>query len=758
MRADEIRVEWPDGVTRPWAGPDCWTNPLEDWRVHDGKLENIESGGNRNVVLLSAELTDKEGAFRTFVTIDQLSERELDGGGVVGFVVGRRGEFDDYRDSAVYGQGFVAGIAFDGKLFLGSPLVESPTIPLPLRNVRLELSVEPTDGIYLLTLKALDTNGKVIAAVERTGVDPSWLTGLVGLIASTKSPAKNDLQRPRPPRLPAMPETRAGEARFAFSDWTLSGEKVRAHPERAFGPILWTTYTLANDGTLKFLVQLAPVDTPGAKVTLKVGDREIVESEVDPQSRTASFQLDSLDPSISQPFRVSFHDVTDQQHYVGTIRAIPKGPKLVVAALCCNDSTGFPHNLLVRNVTAQQPDLVAFLGDQIYEGIGGYGFVLGEGDRAIQSYLRKYYMHGWAWREVLRDLPSITIPDDHDVFHGNLWGDGGQSIDTTLKSAFEQQDSGGYKQPPEFVNVVHRTQTGNLPNPFDPKPCESGISVYFTSLRYGPLDFAILADRQFKSAPKPLLPKANIVNGWPRNLQWDPKTEGGHPDAQLLGERQERFLAHWAEHRDPVAPFRVVLSQTPWCAVQTLPRDVHSDSAVPKLTIYPLGEYAPDDEPKADFDTNGWPQEKRNLALKLMKKAGAIHVTGDQHLGTTGQYGIDDWEDGPWWITTPATANVFPRRWMPTQPGSNTAAGSPRYTGRFEDAYGNKITVHAVANPHDIDREPSRLFDRAVGYGILRFDTQSGEVSVADWPYWAAPDLPSPDDRPYPGWPIVIEK
>jgi hypothetical protein len=168
------------------------------------------------------------------------------------------------------------------------------------------------------------------------------------------------------------------------------------------------------------------------------------------------------------------------------------------------------------------------------------------------------------------------------------------------------------------------------------------------------------------------------------------------------------------------------------------------------------GEYAPDDRPKPDFDTNGWPQGKRTDALKLMKKAGALHVTGDQHLGSTGQYGLAAFRDGPWWISTPATANVFPRRWMPETKGTNPRPGDPRETGDFTDGFGNKITIAAVANPFDIDREPARLFDRAVGYSILTCDPAAGTVTLANWPYWASPAKAAPDNTPYPGWPITI--
>jgi len=309
----------------------------------------------------------------------------------------------------------------------------------------------------------------------------------------------------------------------------------------------------------------------------------------------------------------------------------------------------------------------------------------------------------------------------------------------------------------EFVNVVHRTQTGNLPDPVDPAPCPSGISVYFTRFEFGPCDIAILADRQFKSAPKPLLPVARIRNGWAKNPDFDARTQADVPEAQLLGPRQEKFLANWADDPKPSEPFRIVVSQAPWLAPQTLPKKMDGDSGVPGLKVYAKGEYPPDDEPKADFDTDGWPQSKRTLALRLVRKAGAFHINGDQHLGSCGQYGLDTYDDGPWWICSPSISNVWPRRWMPAKAGKNRRPGDPKWLGAFEDGFGNKFTMHAVANPRKSTRKPVGLFQRAPGYTITRWNKAAGTVTMENWPYWAGPDRPAPDNKPYDEWPVVVD-
>ena len=38
-RAQELDVRWTNEPDRQWAGPDFWGNRLQDWRVHDGRLE-----------------------------------------------------------------------------------------------------------------------------------------------------------------------------------------------------------------------------------------------------------------------------------------------------------------------------------------------------------------------------------------------------------------------------------------------------------------------------------------------------------------------------------------------------------------------------------------------------------------------------------------------------------------------------------------------------------------------------------------------
>ncbi|MDE0889339.1 MAG: hypothetical protein OSA40_07765, partial [Phycisphaerales bacterium] len=165
------------------------------------------------------------------------------------------------------------------------------------------------------------------------------------------------------------------------------------------------------------------------------------------------------------------------------------------------------------------------------------------------------------------------------------------------------------------------------------------------------------------------------------------------------------------------------------------------------------GEYAENDMPAADTDSGGWPQTARTRAVRSITDADAIHLAGDQHLGSLVQYGVDTHRDGGFVFTPPAIANTWPRRWMPIEPGGNHVDGLPRYTGDFIDGFGNLMTVWAVTNPEDRGLEPRRLFDLSPGYGIVKIDPRNGDATLEAWPRWADPKNP---DAQYEGWPFEV--
>ena len=114
-------------VERPWIGPEYWSNPLQDWRLREGRLENFRAGGDRNVFLLTREVNASSGTLSTSVRLGRIEPTGAPlENGWAGFRVGIRGSFSDYRDSAVRGVGLHCGLAADGRLFIGSPDDSSP--------------------------------------------------------------------------------------------------------------------------------------------------------------------------------------------------------------------------------------------------------------------------------------------------------------------------------------------------------------------------------------------------------------------------------------------------------------------------------------------------------------------------------------------------------------------------------------------------------------------------------------------------------
>lgn len=426
---------------------------------------------------------------------------------------------------------------------------------------------------------------------------------------------------------------------------------------------------------------------------------------------SAHFRVEGWDASRPVRYRIRHGE---KAQFEGLIRRDPvEKDEIVVASLSCNSgATGGPRANIVENLLYHDPDLLFFAGDQTYH---------------HTQHTAGWLEFGMQFREVLRNRPVITIPDDHDIGQGNLWGENG------IQSATPAGHDGGYYYPVEYVNMVQRCQTWHLPDPYDPKPVERGISVYFTRLRVGGIDFAILEDRKFKSGPNEKIPK---MGPRPDHIN-DPGYERSSvdvPGLELLGGRQIKFLEDWSADWSG-ASMKAVLSQTAFCGAVHL----HGN---------------PQNRLLADLDSNGWPQSGRNAALRVIRSALAPHLCGDQHLSVVVKHGIDDFDDGPYGFTSPAIVNTIYGRWwhpLDEKPGNAHRPESPLpWTGHYPDGLGNKITMLAYANPED--RRDERK--RADGYGIARFHKPDRTIRFEAWPRFS--DARQGDSGQFPGWPISI--
>lgn len=740
---------WPGEGARTWVGPNLWANRLQDWQVKGGRLECLAEDmlPMRTVHLLTHRLDKGRGEFNARVRTGLIQPKEkVTGDAAAGFLLGIGGADMDYRSAALIhafpgkGAGLFAAVRPDGQVFFRDfEALPKEEIPLPsgpaAADIKLRLSAEPkTGGIHVLKLSANDEGGRRLSQASME-IASSRLEGNIALVSH--------------------------HGPHWFRDWVFNGDKVNFDPARSLGPILSTQYTLSR-GVLKITAQMMPVsEEDGNTVRLEINDggkwKALAETEIDRPSFTAAFRIRDWDDAKDIPYRVAFdlkwgEGKPGTHFWKGTIQKDPRDKEVItVAGFTGNHNNAhrlgigrgrkkaslrdwtkgiwFPHADVTKHVKAQEPDLLFFSGDQVYEGNSP---TFADRDHIKPDYLYKWYLWCWAWRDVTKDIPAVTVPDDHDVYQGNLWGEEGRPTDRDHK--------GGYVHPADFVIMAERTQTSHLPDPIDPKKIGQGIGVYFTDMVYGRIGFAVIEDRKFKSGC------AGRIEGKTRSRPDhinDPDfdmSKADVPGVKLLGERQLKFLrdfsADWAGQ-----DMKIALSQTHFAGMAT-----HHGGDLFRLI--------------ADLDSNGWPQSGRNRALHELRRGFVFHLCGDQHLSTLVQHGIDEHNDAIWAFCVPSVANFYLRGWMPEAKGKNRPPGSPPYLGEHLDGLGNRVTVYAVTNPvaltkKPLGREPSELNDHMPGYGIVKLDKKNRVIIVECWPRYADPRDPSTGGQ-YEGWPRTI--
>ena len=777
-----LTASLPTSGSRVWVGQNFYANRLLDWQIQDGRIESIEGRAEkpmRTLHVITRSLSESPGSVSMSVQTGPINEAGPPHVNTwTGFLIGAGGDHVDFRISSLVHHwpaedgGLIFALDGNGQIVardnstnedrkgrndqftaedwpLIEPISSDGTVD-PYTTVTLTIEATPEGERYAVTVKAT-SEGETLATAAYADLDPIHFSGNIALV-SHNSPS---LEGPG----------------YWFKNWHLSGTKVLEHPDRAFGPIMSTMYTL-SDNVLTLTAQMPPLgESDNHEVSLELRTESewqtAANTTIIDGSFTATFRVPEIPIDRDVPFRVVYQlrsadDELIPYHFEGVIRK-PKleDDEFVLASLNCqnistltgvvwNHSTiWYPHNEITDALAHHDPDMLFFAGDQIYEG-GLAGIVRTPLDTANLDYQYHWYRFIWTFRDLMKDRPTIAIPDDHDVYHGNIWGAGGIKAEGEFRPI---TDNGGYIMDPLFVNAVHRTQVSNLPPPYDPTPIEQDITVYYTDVQYGGISFGVVADRMWKSPPRKVLPEANVRNGWPHNRDYDPTTV---TEATLLGERQLTFLEDWAGDYSGDTWMKVMLSQTLFSNLATLPEGFYNDGVVPQMRYAEPGEYISTDHTVGDMDSNGWPQAGRNRALRTIRKGFAFHVGGDQHLGSFVHYGIDEFGDGPNAFISPAIANIWPRRWFPPNPGNNRKAGAPENTGEHFDGFGNRMTVHAVANPVRNELEPEALYNRVPGYGIIRFNRADRTITAEAWPRWVDPS--TPDATQYNGWPVVVSQ
>ena len=719
---------WDKTHDRVWLSGDVWANPMEDWSIVDGAAECQSTAGGRNIQLITHELTNASGSFEMSVEVTQAELKRQDGG--VGFRVGVRSEISEYRSNCFARGGFDAGL-IAGELLLGRQQVPIEGADNP-QQLTLRLTGVPKGDDVLLQLTAINSDGEELGSLDQV-VPAEAVLGNVALVNSFDAKLRGGLAH-----------------RYRFRNWMVGGNAFTVDQAREFGPILWSMYSLSDSRSDEgFVLKISALTGP-----LGESDNKSIEllverdgqwkshgtAELDTDAWTATFRI----PNWNEKSAARYKLVYVEQHtdgsqttgeWSGIIKENPEGRPLRLGALTCQKDYGFPYAPVADNLVKLDPDMLYFSGDQLYEDHGGFGLIRDPAEAAILNYLRKFYMFGWAFRDAMKDRPTVCIPDDHDVFQGNIWGEGGEPMTEGSTSS-----KGGYREPARMVNAVHRTCASHHPDYFDPAPCKQDISVYFGDMVYGGVSFAILGDRQFKSGPE------RVETGSGRadhviDKDFDTSVLD-KPGLVLLGERQEQFLEAWGEdwrgHN-----MKVLLSQTVFAGVAT-----HHGGYNGYL--------------KADLDSGGWPQTARDNAIRILRKAMPLHINGDQHLTTLVQYGVDQQRDGCWSFCTPAISAGYPRWWRPDElemPHENRPAHGLPNTGEYLDGFGNRAYVYAVGNP-EVGTAKNRYdlaHQKGSGFGLVTIDTKAKTYKLEAFRFLCDPTDGNPENQ-FPGWPITIHQ
>ncbi|MEJ7913382.1 MAG: hypothetical protein WKF70_09525, partial [Chitinophagaceae bacterium] len=259
-------------------------------------------------------------------------------------------------------------------------------------------------------------------------------------------------------------------------------------------------------------------------------------------------------------------------------------------------------------------------------------------------------------------------------------------------------------------------------------------------LIYGNVSFAIISDRMFKSGPELIRAGEGRLDHIKEPLQPNQLED---PKLELLGNLQMEFLEHWVNDWNG-SNMKVLLSQTLFCNVGTH----HGND---KMFLY------------GDMDSGGWPKQKRDEVIRLIRKANAFHINGDQHLPFIVQYSVDEPRDAGYTFCTPAISTGYIRWGEPDiakVPFTHRPPHGLPNTGIYKDVFGNTNYIYAVGNPKDNYQSSNRYQraqNKASGFGLITFNTTERTITINAYRFLADKENPTENDR-FPGWPLTISQ
>lgn len=715
--------EWhllPDMI---WTGSDYWARQLGDWHIRDGRLLCDTTGKNRNIQLLTYTLHEKGNFLQSSI---RLTGNPSDGAGegVIGFLWGIRGNYDDYRSACTEGEGITAGINQDGYLVLDDLVSFNKLEPEMLHDgVDLKLFLNHGKDQVRAELSVW-YHGQPMVTLQHHEISVDRLPGNIGLIA--------DFDQENPSRWSAE-----------FAHWELRGDLLERRPDRAFGPVYFAQYTM-TDGILRLGAQMAPAALSDQKVMLEMrtAGGEWVErgrASVHPDSRTVHFELPDWDHTQEFEYQLSTKiqrkdGEAEKFEYIGMIPAEPLEKDHVTAVAF--SGMGMPQcsgKDLFESVRKSGADLAVFFveGPEMNDIASSVADEDIAEEKMILKYLYDWITFGWVHRDVFREIPSLIVTETGSATDDSVVA---EAVEETERNENPKDETEGSPEEKVAVSgeakgrrskrmeeVVALTQTGHMPQPLVPGGDQSG-NDRLTRWEYGGIDFAVL-NPVGVVAPASEDGRRFGSGGWASWIEdWKENTE----IKVLLSGSVFRRLATPVDGRDEAA----------------------QDAGPEQLYEEEIQEGEMDPEEPAIISSS---KSEEDL-VRNIRKAFVTHLAGMQNPPSVIQYGSDEFGDGSFAFTVPSLAASSQMQWSPVTGAHRPLLGRKSYTGDFEDENGGKMTVFSVAGPGGMGEEES--LTSAAGFGVVQFDKRNRRIRFACRPLIF--DVSRYDQDPFGDWPFEI--
>jgi hypothetical protein len=401
QQAPSYREAWPQ-PKRTFIGSDYWANDLADWQVSGGQV-HAHPGAYRSLVLLTQAADADSGTLHVSVLVDMKGLGRVETPDhYVGIRLGLQHPTGDYRAAVTHSQGLDLGLTARGELFIGDPAQAEAISPLDM-DVTWELRVQahPQGDTYRLTLAVHEQyTGRRLEILSRDSVPKQAIQGHLALVSHVIAPD-------------SVADSLLTQPVISFDDWQVGGTLLRAHPERAYGPILFARHSIDRQ-TLLLAAQLAPVNlTFTHLVKLEIDQGEgfelLRESAIDPQTLQATFQLSPWQPTQAVPYRLSCQLDTDSglRTFVllDTLAALPShDAPLTLATLGTPIDAGSPYPALIEAIRQESPDLI--IGD-LPRPLQPLQAASDPSPQAKMAYLDQWYRFGWMMAPLWQQIPSI---------------------------------------------------------------------------------------------------------------------------------------------------------------------------------------------------------------------------------------------------------------------------------------------------------------------------------------------------------------